>query len=146
MFHRILKVQQQHFNIFDSLFLIYITTKIFTLLKGCLFSDILTSKCRYELAYDPNTKTYRGTVKVKATRDFIDDKNRHHELVFKPIFSIEHEMWRNYKISPVQVNHYGKMIIFLHNNSFINLTNSILCICTHTLGVDLPNCVTLIQT
>jgi len=54
--------------------------------------------------YDPNTKTYRGTVKIKATRDFIDDKNRNHELIFRPIFDINQPMWMEYNISHVQVS------------------------------------------
>ncbi|XP_033758203.1 von Willebrand factor D and EGF domain-containing protein-like [Pecten maximus] len=67
-------------------------------------SDVSTTSCTYNLACDPSTNTYKATIKVTATRDFVKDGNKLHELAFIPIFNpISNPMWDGYKIKPVEI-------------------------------------------
>ncbi|KAJ8300117.1 hypothetical protein KUTeg_021636 [Tegillarca granosa] len=54
-------------------------------------NDISTSSCIYDLKYDLITGKYKTTIKVKATRDFVKDNDKVHELAFRPIFSTNHD-------------------------------------------------------
>lgn len=68
------------------------------------FSDISTSSCIYDLKYDPITGKYKTTIKIKATRDFVKDKDNVHELAFRPVSSTSQPLWTHYKPPTVQVN------------------------------------------
>lgn len=61
------------------------------------------SDCHYDLTLDNATGTFKTSFKVKATRDFIKDKDFVQEIAFQPIRTFGHEMWNNYTLNPIMV-------------------------------------------
>ncbi|XP_033764373.1 von Willebrand factor D and EGF domain-containing protein-like [Pecten maximus] len=65
--------------------------------------DISTTSCTYTLKYDNASHTYKATIKVTATRDFVKDGDQIHELAFRPLLTWTNPMFNGYKINPIQV-------------------------------------------
>ncbi|OWF36676.1 von Willebrand factor D and EGF domain-containing protein-like [Mizuhopecten yessoensis] len=65
--------------------------------------DISTSSCTYDLKYDNVSHTYKATIKVTATRDFVKDGDQVHELAFRPLLTWQSPMFNGYNIHPIQV-------------------------------------------
>ncbi|OWF39498.1 von Willebrand factor D and EGF domain-containing protein [Mizuhopecten yessoensis] len=67
-------------------------------------NDVSTTSCTYQLTCDPATQTYKSTIKVTATRDFVKDGDQRHELAFRPISNpISNPMWDGYSVKPIQI-------------------------------------------
>lgn len=57
------------------------------------------------MKYDNVTHTYKASINVTATRDFVKDGDHLHELAFRPIAdNPNNPMWGGYVVPPVQVN------------------------------------------
>ncbi|XP_060067975.1 von Willebrand factor D and EGF domain-containing protein-like [Ylistrum balloti] len=65
--------------------------------------DVSTSSCTYPLRYDNASHTYKATIKVTATRDFVKDGDQIHELAFRPLLTWTNPMFNGYNINPIQV-------------------------------------------
>lgn len=62
------------------------------------------STCNYDIKLDPVTGKYLGSFKVIATKDFVSDGTRTHEISFKPITDFNHLVWTGYNVHPVHVS------------------------------------------
>ncbi|XP_056012961.1 von Willebrand factor D and EGF domain-containing protein-like isoform X2 [Ostrea edulis] len=65
--------------------------------------DTMFSTCNYDIKLDPVTGKYLGSFKVIATKDFVSDGTRTHEISFKPITDFNHLVWTGYNVHPVHV-------------------------------------------
>ncbi|KAK3101128.1 hypothetical protein FSP39_001163, partial [Pinctada imbricata] len=68
-------------------------------------TDTSWTSCAVDLKPDPVTHIYKGTVKVKATRDFINEHyDKVHQISFDPITDFFHPTFVGYKVTPVTIN------------------------------------------
>ncbi|KAK3087088.1 hypothetical protein FSP39_001485 [Pinctada imbricata] len=66
-------------------------------------TDLSWKSCTYDLKKDPIDGKYRTTITVKATRYFITDHDKVHDIAFEPLFSLMNPVWIGYNISHIHV-------------------------------------------
>lgn len=104
-----------------------------------VFVDTSTSQCVYDFEYNGITKKCEATVPVIATRDFVNDGIKVHEIGFKPIAKVNNSdpnsfMWLLHTISPIHVSRITRSYsldayMALSSFNYIFFVDSLQCFC-----------------